>query len=115
MRKLLFVLSFLAALPVMAQDACIQDEKQHYFVATGTTKTTMSEPLKAVLTPQEQLIWINTYRNFSITSPAHKDLTACNEALLMLESQRAIAPKNGIHAVQSVSYDGYCLPVEVCP
>jgi len=39
---------------VMAQDACIQDEKPHYFVATGTTKTTMTDPLKAVLTPQKQ-------------------------------------------------------------
>lgn len=31
MRKL-FMLSFFVALPVMAQDACLQDEKPHYII-----------------------------------------------------------------------------------
>ncbi len=114
MRKLFIVLSFIA-LPVMAQDACIQDEKPHYYVAEATTKTAMIDALKATLTPQQQLEWQSTYRNFGVVSIAHKDLAACNEALDLLKSKRAIAPKNGIHALQSLSYDGQCLAVEVCP
>lgn len=48
-------------------------------------------------------------------SPAHNDLAACTDALEMMRAQRAIAPKNGIHALQSVAYEGFCLPVVVCP
>lgn len=113
--KNVFVLMMLVSGSVSAQVACLQEEKPHYFVAVATTKTTMPDALKAVLTTQEQIAWVNTYRNFSVVSPEHSDLAACNEALSMLEAQRAIAPKNGIHAVQSVSYDGYCMAVEVCP
>ena len=54
----------LVSCSVMAQDVCIQDEKPHYYVAEATTKTAMTDTLKAELTPREQLIWQNTYRNF---------------------------------------------------
>lgn len=112
--KNLFVLMMLISGNLSAQVACLQDEKPHYFVVVATTKTTMSDALKAALTPQEQIAWVNTYRNFSVVSPTHNDLSACNEALDLLKAQRALAPRNGIHALQSVSYDGYCLAVEVC-
>ncbi len=115
MKKLFVVMLMVVPGYGMAQDACIQDEKPHYYVAEATTKTTMTDALKAELTPREQLIWQNTYRNFSIVSIDHKDLAACSEALDMLKAKRAIAPKNGIHALQSLSYDGQCLAVEICP
>lgn len=111
----LLVAVLLVSGSVLAQDVCIQDEKPHYYVAEATTKTTMTDTLKAELTPREQLIWQNTYRNFSVVSVEHKDLAACNEALDLLKAKRAIAPKNGIHALQSLSYDGQCLAVEICP
>jgi len=115
MLKLFILAVILIPGMVWAQDACIQDEKPHYYVAEATTKTTMTDALKAELTPREQLIWQNTYRNFGVVSIEHKDLAACNEALDLLKAKRAIAPKNGIHALQSLSYDGQCLAVEICP
>lgn len=111
----LLVAVLLVSGSVLAQDVCIQDEKPHYYVAEATTKTTMTDALKVELTPREQLIWQNTYRNFSVVSVEHKDLAACNEALDLLKAKRAIAAKNGIHALQSLSYDGQCLAVEICP
>lgn len=115
MKKVFILVAVLMSGSVMAQVACMQDEKPHYFVATGTTKTAMPDTLKAVMTDAEKLAWANTYNTFSVVSPAHSDLAACTEALMLLEAQRAIAPKNGIHALQSVAYEGFCLPVEVCP
>ena len=108
------IAAVLVSFPSFAQVACLQDEKPHYFVATGTAKTAMPDTLKAVLTPKEQLEWQNAYNTFSVVSPAHTDLAACTDALEMMRAQRAIAPKNGIHALQSVAYEGFCLPVEVC-
>ena len=49
----------LVSFPAFAQDACLQDEKPHYFVATGTVKTTMTTPLKELLTDAEELVWTN--------------------------------------------------------
>lgn len=115
MKKVFMLVAVLMSSSVMAQVACMQDEKPHYFVATGTTKTAMPATLKAALTDAEQLAWSNTYNTFSVVSPAHTDLAACTDALEMMRAQRAIAPKNGIHALQSVAYEGFCLPVEVCP
>jgi len=115
MKKVFMSVALMIPGSVMAQVACVQDEKPHYFVATGTAKTAMPDTLKAVLTDAEKLAWSNTYNTFSVVSPAHSDLTACNDALEMMRAQRAIAPKNGIHALQSVAYEGFCLPVEVCP
>jgi len=114
-KVIMLVVAMMVSGSVMAQVACMQDEKPHYFVATGTAKTAMPDTLKAVLTSQEQTVWQNTYRTFSVVSPAHNDLAACTDALEMMRAQRAIAPKNGIHALQSVAYEGFCLPVEVCP
>lgn len=114
MRNMLIALCFIS-LPVVAQDACIQDGKPHYFVATGTVKTTMTAPLKDLLTDAEELVWTNTFRTFGVTSPAHKDLAACDNALDMLRAQRNLPAKQPIHAIQSLSYEGFCLPVEVCP
>jgi len=115
MKKLLMLAAVLFSGNVLAQDACIQDEKPHYFVAIGTVKTTMTAPLKELLTDAEELVWTNTFRTFGVTSPAHKDLAACSEALEFLRAQRNLPAKQPIHAIQSLSYEGFCLPVEVCP
>lgn len=97
-----------------AQDACLIDEKPHYYVVTGTVKTTMTDPLKALLASDEQLVWTNTFRTFSVVSIAHDDLATCNENLKFLRAQRNIPAKQPIHAIQSVSYEGFCLPVALC-
>lgn len=115
MKKLFMLGAMLVPGSVFAQEACIQDEKPHYFVAIGTVKTTMTTPLKDLLTDAEELVWTNTFRTFGVTSPAHKDLAACNEALDFLRAQRNLPAKQPIHAIQSLSYEGFCLPVEVCP
>lgn len=114
MKKLLMLAAVLVSFPVFAQDACIQDEKPHYFVAIGTVKTTMTTPLKELLTDAEELVWTNTFRTFGITSIAHVNLAACDNALSMLRTQRNLPAKQPIHAIQSLSYEGFCLPVEVC-
>jgi len=115
MKNVFMIVAMLASGSVMAQVACVQDEKPHYFVAIGTVKTTMTTPLKELLTDAEELVWTNTFRTFGVTSPAHKDLAACNEALDFLRAQRNLPAKQPIHAIQSLSYEGFCLPVEVCP
>lgn len=117
MKKVLMMVALmLVSVSAMAQQVdCVQSEKEHYYVAEATTKTAMPETLKAVLTDKEKLIWQNTYSNSSVTSIAHKDLAACNNALDFLKAQRAIAPQGGIHASQSLSYQGRCFAVEICP
>lgn len=112
-------ISVLAALvltnSVYAQQVeCIQDAKPHYFVATGTVKTTIPTPLAAVLTEAEKVVWTNTFRTFGVVSPVHADLAACNEALDHLKSKRSLPAKAPIHALQSLSYEGECLAVSIC-
>lgn len=116
MKNVFMIAAMLVSGSAMAQVAeCIQDEQPHYFVAEATTKTAMPDNLKAELTPREELIWQNTYRSFSVVSPVHKDLAGCNQALDFLKAKRAIAPKNGIHALQSLSYEGDCHATVICP
>lgn len=112
-------ISVLAALvlssSVYAQQVeCIQEEKPHYYVATGTVKTTIPAPLAAVLTSAEEVVWTNTFRTFGVVSPVHTDLAACNEALDFLKSKRNLPAKAPIHALQSLSYEGECLAVSIC-
>lgn len=93
---------------------CIQDAQPHYYVAEGTTKTPLTNELRAVLTTEQQAVWTNTFRTFAIVSIEHDDLAACNSALEVLTSQRNIPRKDPIHAVQSLSYQGRCLPTIIC-
>ena len=103
MKKVFMLVAVLMAGQVVAQDACIQDEKPHYFVADKTLKTTMPDSLKAVLTLQEQLIWTNTYRSESVVSPVHSDLAACNQALELLEAQRNLEhPEDFLKHLKSI-------------
>lgn len=90
----LFVMSGVAA----AQEVCTPEEKPHYYVATGTAKNGTS-----------------ALKTFGIVSPAHKDLTACNEALEFLKSQTGIAGVPGKIPAQLIHYEGFCLATEVCP
>jgi len=93
---------------------CIQDAQPHYYVAEGTTKTPLTNELRAVLTAEQQAVWTNTFRTFGIVSIAHHDLAACDTALGLLTAQRNIPRKDPIHAVQSLSYQGRCLPTVIC-
>lgn len=115
MKKVFMLAVMLISGSAIAQEACVQDEKPHYYVAEGTTKTPLTNELKANLTPQQQVEWVNTFRTFGIVSNEHKDLAACNQALDLLVAQRNIPKKDPIHAVQSLSYQGRCLAIEICP
>lgn len=115
MKKLIMLVAMLVSFSVSAQDICVQDEKPHYYVAEGTTKTPLTNELKASLTPQQQVEWVNTFRTFGIVSIIHENLAACDQALELLVAQRNIPKKDPIHAVQSLSYQGRCLPATLCP
>ncbi len=115
MKTVFMLVAILVSFSVSAQDVCTPEEKPHYYVATGTVKTTVPNSLSSVLTANEKLIWTSTFRTFSVVSPAHENLAACNEGLEFLRAQRAIAIKAPIHALQSVSYEGFCLATSICP
>lgn len=115
MIKFLIALSLVLSGSAIAQDACLIDEKPHYFVAEGTTKTPLTNELRANLTPDQQAVWTNSFRTFGIVSAIHNDLAACNDALELLTAQRNIPRKDPIHAVQSLSYQGRCIATVICP
>ncbi len=115
MKKVFMLVALLVSFSVSAQEACLLDEKPHYYVAEGTTKTPLTNELKANMTPQQQAEWVNTFRTFGIVSAVHENLAACNEALDLLVAQRNIPRKDPIHAVQSLSYQGRCIATVLCP
>ncbi len=117
MKKVFMLVAMLVSFSVSAQDtSCVQDERPHFFMATGTFKTTIPDSLEAVLTDKEKLIWTSTVQTEIVIGPEQGNLQACKDALGLLEAQRNILPKKPIHVLQSVSYKGIgCVPVSHCP
>ena len=92
-------LMLVSSLAVAQGAECIQDEKPHFYRATGTVQTQGTTAL----------------RTFSEVSPALKDLAACGQALEFLRAQTGIAPKGAITKKQFISYEGSCIAAELCP
>lgn len=109
MSKILSVLIMLVlSAPVLAQETeCTVETRGYYYQGTGTVRTVKPD----------NVTQIGPLRSFGITSPVHKDLYTCREAVEFLKARTNIVPSadGKIKILQQISYEADCLAVEICP